>query len=82
MMGIQNKASICCSPLFPCCWDTKYGSHILYPLEDQRGDTECSGDTKYDITLLLSIHSKYYCLGIVFTHGVQLLFPQVTLSDD
>ena len=40
MMGIQNVAAIFCIPLIPYCWDTKYGSHILYPLKDQRGDTE------------------------------------------
>ena len=50
MMGIQNVAVIFCVPLIPYCWDTKYGSHILYPLKDQRGDTEYGRHTEYGVT--------------------------------
>ena len=50
MMGKQNVAAIFCIPLIPYCWDTKYGSHILYPLKDQRGDTEYGRHTEYGVT--------------------------------
>ena len=50
MMGIQNVAAIFCITLIPFCWDTKYGSHILYPLKDQRRDTEYGRHTKYGVT--------------------------------
>ena len=50
MMGIQNVAAIFCVPLIPYCWDTKYGNHILYPLKDQRGDTEYGRHTEYGFT--------------------------------
>ena len=50
MMGIQNVAVIFCVPLIPFCWDTKYGSHILYILKDQRGDTEYGRHTEYGVT--------------------------------
>ena len=43
MMGIQNVAAIFCVPLIPYSWDTKYGSHILYPLKDQRGIQNMAG---------------------------------------
>ena len=49
MMGIQNVAAIFCIPLIPYCWDTKYGSHILYPLKDQRRDTEYGRHTEYGV---------------------------------
>ena len=38
------------SPESPHCWDTKYGSHILYPLKDQRGDTEYGRHTENGVT--------------------------------
>ena len=52
MMGIQNVAAMFCIPLIPFCWDTKYGSHILYPLKDQRGDTKYGRHTEYGVTLV------------------------------
>ena len=45
-----SVAAIFCIPLIPYCWDTKYGSHILYPLKDQRGDTEYGRHTEYGVT--------------------------------
>ena len=50
MAWIQNMAAIFCIPLILYYWDTKYDSHILYPLIDQRGDTEYGRNTKYGIT--------------------------------
>ena len=34
----------------PPIWDTKYGSNILYPLKDERGDTEYGRYTEYGVT--------------------------------
>ena len=44
MRGIHNMAAIFCILLVSCCWDTKYGSYIVYLLDDQRGDAEYVGD--------------------------------------
>ena len=59
MMGIQNVAGIFCIPLIPYCWDTKYGSHILYSLKDQMGDTEYGRHTEYGVTPVLCLEKGY-----------------------
>ena len=60
MMGIQNVAAIFCIPLIPYCWDTKYGSHILYPLKDQRGDTEYGRHTEYGVTPVANKNDLFF----------------------
>ena len=70
MMGIQNVAAIFCISLIPYCWGTKYGSHILYPLKDQRGDTEYDGDTKCGCHILYPINPLLFGYKIWQPHFV------------
>ena len=57
--GIHNVAAIFYIPLIPPrCWDTKYGRHILYPLKDQRGDTEYGRHTEHGVTPVIGSKAR------------------------
>ena len=51
MMGIHNVAAIFCIPLIPSLLGYKYVSPNLYPLKDQRRDTEYGRYTEYGVTI-------------------------------
>ena len=46
-MGIQYLIIKLCTPLIPLLLGIQ---NILYPLKDQRGDTEFDGDTQFHVT--------------------------------